>query len=249
MTEPDLSVKTEALNWDPAAVTVPGVPAIPPGPDPMSVMVAAIMPEVAVAVTEAVAATRAREERFAANLSAAGSAYQNTDGAAQQEIQTAGASLEPASAAAGVGTAQSAGSTAGQAGQLGQMMGMAGQAAQIPMQIVGMAAAIPQGIMQGVQSAMQQVGQLSGMGSQGDQDAERKEAEELREPTEETQSDSRAVREPEPSAEPGPRDGAGVGDDGGERVPEPERPDAQGAPEEPRPAPTRPAESSPETVL
>jgi hypothetical protein len=249
MTEPGLRVNVEELNWDPAEVTVPGVPAVPPGSDPMSVMVAAIMPGIATAVTKAVAETLAREGRFDANLSAAGSAYQNTDGASQQQIQSAGGAIEPASAAAGTGAAQSAGSAAGQGGQLGQMMGMAGQAAQIPMQMMGMAAAIPQGIMQGVQSAMQQVGQMSGMGGQGEKDGEQKEAGQLREPTAETPDENRADREPEPAAEAGQNDGAGSGDTSGERVPEPERPQAQGVPTEPRPAPTRPAESSPENVL
>jgi hypothetical protein len=249
MGEPDLRVNVEQLNWDSAEVTVPGVPQFPPGADPMSVMVAAIMPEIAVAVTEAVAATLAREERFAGDLTAAGRTYQNTDGAAQQQIQSAGAAVEPASAAAGAGAPQSAGSSAGQAGQLGQMMGMAGQAAQIPMQMMGMAAAIPQGIMQGVQSAMQQVGQMSGMGGQGDQDSDRQEAGQLREPNAETPNESRAAREPEPTAEPGQGNGADQGNTRGERVPEPEGPQAQGVPTEPRPAPTRPAESSPENVL
>jgi hypothetical protein len=247
MGEPDLSVNVEDLNWDPAAVTVPGLPGVPPGSDPMSVMVAAIMPGIATAVTEAVAATLAREERFDTNLSAAGSAYQNTDGAAQQQIQSAGGSLEPASSAAGTGAVQSAGTSAGQGGQLGQMMGMAGQAAQIPMQMMGMAAAIPQGIMQGVQSAMQQVSQMSGMGGQDDKDSEQKEAGQLREPTAETPNESRAVREP--AAVSGQGNGAESGDKSGERVPEPERPQSQDVPTKPRPAPTRPAESSPENVL
>ena len=246
MGEPGLRVNVEELNWDPAEVTVPGVPAVPPGSDPMSVMVAAIMPGIATAVTKAVAETLAREERFDTNLSAAGTAYQNTDGASLQQIQSAGGSIEPASAAAGTGAAQSAGSSAGPGGQLGQMMGMVGQAAQIPMQMMGMAAAIPQGIMQGVQSAMQQVGQMSGMGGQAEKDGEQKEPEQLREPTAETPNENRADRETEPTAEASEDDGAASGDNRGERVPEPERPQAQGVP---RPAPTRPAESAPENVL
>src|SRR5258707_15294110 len=155
----------EALNWDPADVIVPPVPAIPPGADPMSVMLAAIAPEIATAVTQGVAEALAREERFSANVTGARTSYQNTDGAAGQQIQGAGGLTEPGSAAAGVGSTNAA-SPAGQAGQLGQMMGMpmqmAQQAAQIPMQLAGMAAAIPQGIMQGVESAMQQGGQLAG---------------------------------------------------------------------------------------
>src|SRR5882757_11094056 len=165
MVDSHLRLTEEALNWDPAAVTVPPVPAIPPGADPMSVMLAAIAPEIATAVTEGVAQALAREERFSANVSGARTSYQNTDGAAQQQIQGAGGLAEPASVAGGVGSTPAAGA-AQQAGQLGQMMGMpmqmAQQAAQIPMQLAGMAASIPQGIMQGVQSAMQQVGQMAG---------------------------------------------------------------------------------------
>ncbi len=163
----ELRLTEEALNWDPAQVTVPPVPAIPPGADPMSVMLATIAPEIATAVTEGVAEALAREERFSANVTGARTSYQNTDGAAGQHIQGAGGLTEPGGvAAAGVGSTNAGASPAGQAGQLGQMMGMpmqmAQQAAQIPMQLAGMAASIPQGIMQGVQSAMQQVGQIAG---------------------------------------------------------------------------------------
>ena len=38
MVDSHLRLTEEALNWDPAEVTVPPVPAIPPGADPMSVM-------------------------------------------------------------------------------------------------------------------------------------------------------------------------------------------------------------------
>ncbi|HEY6576169.1 MAG TPA: hypothetical protein VI029_14820, partial [Mycobacterium sp.] len=129
-------------------------------------LLAAITPEIAAAVTEGVAEALAREERFSANVNGARTSYQTTDGAAQQQIQGAGGLAEPASVAGGVGSTNAAASPAGQAGQLGQMMGMpmqmAQQAAQIPMQLASMAASIPQGIMQGVQSAMQQVGQMAG---------------------------------------------------------------------------------------
>ena len=177
MVDSHLRLSEEALNWDPAAVTVPPVPAIPPGADPMSVMLAAIAPEIATAVTQGVAEALAREERFSANVAGARTSYQTTDGAAGQQIQGAGGLTEPGSAAAGVGSTNAAASPAGQAGQLGQMMGMpmqmAQQAAQIPMQLAGMAASIPQGIMQGVQSAMQQVGQLaSGTGEETDPESD-----------------------------------------------------------------------------
>lgn len=171
---PELRLDGAALNWDPAEVTVPPVPGIPPGADPMSVMIAAIMPIVAVPVAEGVAETRAREERFAENVAGARSAYRNTDDAAGQQIQSAGGE---ATAATGAGSAPDAGSPPVQAGQLGgQLMGMsmqiASQAAQIPQQVMGMAASIPQGIAQGVQTELQQVGQMSGAGNESSKGAE-----------------------------------------------------------------------------
>jgi len=109
MVDSHLRLTEEALNWDPAAVTVPPVPAIPPGADPMSVMLAAIAPEIATAVTQGVAEALAREERFSANVSSARTSYQNTDGAAGQQIQGASGMTESASLAGGVGSNQAAG--------------------------------------------------------------------------------------------------------------------------------------------
>jgi hypothetical protein len=99
MVDQHLRLNEEALNWEPAEVTVPSVPAIPPGADPMSVMLAAIAPEIATAVTEGVAEALAREERFSANVTGARTSYQNTDGAAHQQIQGAGELAEPDSVA------------------------------------------------------------------------------------------------------------------------------------------------------
>jgi hypothetical protein len=244
MVDSHLRLTEEALNWDPAEVTVPPVPAIPPGADPMSVMLAAIAPEIATAVTEGVAQALAREERFSANVSGARTSYQNTDGAAGQQIQGAGGLTEPGSAAAGVGSTNAAASPAGQAGQLGQMMGMpmqmAQQAAQIPMQLAGMAASIPQGIMQGVQSAMQQVGQMPGdtgeeKNSESDQQGES--------PDEAKHAESANEK---PTA---PSDGA-AGPGNAERAPAAGPQPAPDVPPQPhKPAPTRPATSGPESVL
>jgi hypothetical protein len=242
MVDSHLRLTEEALNWDPAEVTVPPVPAVPPGADPMSVLLAAITPEIAAAVTEGVAEALAREERFSANVTGARTSYQTTDGAAQQQIQGAGGLAEPASVAGGVGSTNAAASPAGQAGQLGQMMGMpmqmAQQAAQIPMQLASMAASIPQGIMQGVQSAMQQVGQMAGgtgeetdpeSDQQGDSPDEAKHAESANEKP------------------PAPTDGA-AGPGNAEQAPEPtQSPDPSQQPH--KPAPTRPATSGPKSVL
>jgi hypothetical protein len=243
MVDQHLRLTEEALNWDPAEVTVPPVPAIPPGADPMSVMLAAIAPEIATAVTQGVAEALAREERFSANVTGARSAYQHTDGAVGQQIQGAGGFTEPGSVAAGVGATPATGG-AQQAGQLGQMMGMpmqmAQQAAQIPMQLAGMAASIPQGIMQGVQSAMQQVGQMAGgTGEETDPDQQGDS------PDEAKHAESANEKPPVPS------DGAS-GPDNAEKAPaaEPQPSPSPDVPQQPhKPAPTRPATSGPESVL
>lgn len=243
MVDQNLRLTEEALNWDPAEVTVPSVPAIPPGADPMSVMLAAIAPEIATAVTKGVAEALAREERFSANVNGARTSYQTTDGAAQQQIQGAGELAEPS----GAGSTNAAASPAGQAGQLGQMMGMpmqmAQQAAQIPMQLAGMAASIPQGIMQGVQSAMQQVGQMTGgTGEKTDPELEQS-AEEAK--------DAEPVNETPEKSQPSNSDGA-AGPSTAERAPAtgPQPTPSPEVPQQPhKPAPTRPATSGPESVL
>lgn len=243
MVDQQLRLTEEALNWDPAEVTVPPVPAIPPGGDPMSVMLSAIAPQIATAVTQGVAEALAREERFSANVAGARTSYQNTDGGAKQSIQGAGELTEPGSVAGGVGSANAAGSPAGGAGQMGQMMGMpmqvAQQAAQIPMQLAGMAASIPQGIMQGVQSAMQQVGQLAS--SAGENESER--GQEGESAADEAKPDETMAQQPTTS------EGA-AGPSTAERAPAPApEPSPEAQPQPHKPAPTRPATSGPESVL
>jgi hypothetical protein len=95
-------------------------------------------------------------------------------------------------------------------------------------------------MMQGVQSAMQQASQLAqGSGADeeklpGEDDAASEEGRETR---------------PEDEVEPQP-EGAAPGVSGGERVPDASTQEAAPqAPSSPRPAPTRPADSSPETAL
>src|SRR4051794_37190780 len=112
MVDRHLRLNEEALDWDPAEVTVPPVPAIPPGSDPMSVMLAAIAPQIATAVIEGIAEALAREERFSANVSGARTSYQNTDGAAGQRIEGAGELTEPGSMAGEVGSTNGGASAA-----------------------------------------------------------------------------------------------------------------------------------------
>lgn len=251
MVDQHLRLTEEALNWDPAEVRVPSVPAIPPGADPMSVMLAAIAPEIATAVTKGVAEALAREERFSVNVNGARISYQTTDGAAQQQLQGAGELAEPGSVAAG--STNAAASPAGQAGQLGQMMGMpmqmAQQAAQIPMQLAGMAASIPQGIMQGVQSAMQQVGQMaSGAEEKTDQELDQRGDGTLDEAKHAESAEEVPAEKAQQSA---PGDGA-AGPSTAERAPAtgPQPTPSPEVPPQPhKPAPTRPATSGPESVL
>lgn len=169
MSYPGLRVDTEKLGWDPAEVTVPGVPKVEAGPDPISVLVAAVMPNIAGDVTTHVADTRAREERFAGNLQAAQNAYRGADGSGQDQINGAAGNLPDPADAFGAGSparapAAAPGGDSG-ASQLSQMMGMAmqvgQQAVQVPMQAVGMAGQMVQPVVQGVQGIVQQATQAS----------------------------------------------------------------------------------------
>ncbi|MBU8834536.1 hypothetical protein [Mycolicibacterium goodii] len=179
---PEFRVIEEALDWDPAEVTVPPVPddaVYGPGVDPVGILVNAVMPDIAADVNQQVANTRAREERFAGNLRSARTAYHGTDSAGQAQIDSVASKIDPADAfGAGVpAPPTSAASPTGDAGfsQLTQLMGAAmqgvQQAVQMPMQATGMAAQMVQPVMQGVQGIIQQGTQASGK-SQGDIDDE-----------------------------------------------------------------------------
>lgn len=174
MGSPEMRVNEASLTWEPAEVVVPPVPGTEDvvdgaASDPMSLMVQAILPSIADDVVAKVAATRAREQRFAENISAARTAYSSTDGAAQGDISGAGRSVSDAgsasrtsSSAAGVG-AGSPGDGMGQFGQLLSMaMQMGQQAVQVPMQMAGMAGQSAQPISQGVQGIVQQASQAEG---------------------------------------------------------------------------------------
>ena len=251
------------------ANAIPPPPAVfsPPGADPLSMAIAGKVAEVVSPAVAALPVTKEELTRYAQNVLNAAGAYDSTDRQLAEEILRRLGELDSASEWHGrcgdTGRRRcgrwrrAAGSPAAgagqQAGQLGQMMGMpmqmAQQAAQIPMQMMGMAAAVPQGIMQGVQSAMQQVGQMSEMAGKDEQDAEGKEGEQP-DPAAEKKPEEAAPRaERPPVTDPSPAQAA-PGNTGGERVPEPDRPQAQpGTPAAPRPAPTRPAESAPEIAL
>lgn len=180
---------------------------------------------------------RKYEEQFSG--SGAGSPSDGTGGAGSGS----GAAMGQAATGTGspTGTAGSASGSQGGSGMgdLGQLMGVAGQAVQLPMQAVGMLAAVPAGIMQGVSTVMQQVGQMAG-GLAGDDAAKETEAER-----------AEAARDAEPIDEERDEqlDGAAPGGPHPERAPvEPpatandSRETTPSTPSERPPAQTRPAE-------
>lgn len=245
-----------------AAIPPPPAAFSPSGADALSVAIAGKVAEVVDPVLAQLPVTKEELMRYAQNVLAAAGMYDATDRQLAEEIlkrlgefdgaagSTGGGSgAGSAGGAGGVSATEGAATTgagaADQAGQMGQMMQMpmqlAQQAAQIPMQLAGMAGAIPAAMMQGLQSAMQQVGQVPEMA--GAEDEPKSEAEEQK-PAETT--DEKRPDEEEPRAE-----GATPGTVGGERVPEPQaqevEPQAPEAP--PKPAPTRPAEAAPGNAL
>ena len=250
-----------------SAISLPPAVFSPPGADPLSMAIAGKVAEVVSPAVAALPGDQGRADRYAQNVLNAAGAYDNTDRQIAEEILRRLGELDSASGGTGGGTpgggaAGGASSSAGmagspfagagqQAGQLGQMMGMpmqmAQQAAQIPLQMMGMAAAVPQGIMQGVQSAMQQVGQMSDMAGKDEQNPDGGE--------EDKQEDPSAGKKPE---ETPPRTGTracppragGAGQHRRRARHQSDRSQAQpGVPAAPRPAPTRPAESSPEIAV
>ena len=126
-------------------------PAVPPGADPMSVMLAAITPEIATAVTKGVTEALARRGAVLAQrdwgenvVSEHRRGRQSADSGRGQLPGPLGVTrpLEWIRSERGDVTRRPSRS----AGQLtGTPMQMASQAAQIPMQLAGMAASIPQG--------------------------------------------------------------------------------------------------------
>lgn len=167
---PGIRVDETKLAWDPAEVTVPAAPPVTAGSDPLSVLVAAVVPDYEADVKQQVAATRAREERFAGNLQAARGVYHGTDGAGGDQIGAAERKLADPADAFGAGAPASAAPSTASAGDggmslLSQLMGVAmqvgQQAVQVPMQAAGAAGQMVQPVMQGVQGIVQQASQGS----------------------------------------------------------------------------------------
>lgn len=231
-----------------AAIPPPPASFSPSGGDALSVAIAGKVAEVVDPVLAQLPVTKEELMRYAQNVLTAAGMYDAADRQLAEEIlkrvgELDGAQTQAGSTSGGVGGGSGAGA-AEQAGQMGQIMQMpmqlAQQAAQIPMQLAGMAGAIPAAMMQGLQSAVQQVGQVSEMA--GTDDDLKSEGPEL---VSESTTDEELPEAEEPRVEevaPGT---------GGERTPgatvqevEPQAPEVS-----PKPAPTRPAEAAPEIAL
>ncbi|BBY81357.1 hypothetical protein H7I53_07040 [Mycolicibacterium pulveris] len=234
-----------------AAIPPPPASFSPSGGDALSVAIAGKVAEVVDPVLAQLPVTKEELMRYAQNVLTAAGMYDAADRQLAEEIlkrvgELDGAQTQAGSTSGGVGGGSGAGAAeqAGQMGQMGQMMQMpmqlAQQAAQIPMQLAGMAGAIPAAMMQGLQSAVQQVGQVSEMA--GTEDDLKYEG---RESVSESTTDEELPEAEEPRVE------VAAPGTGGERTPgapvqevEPQAPEVP-----PKPAPTRPAEAAPEIAL
>ena len=239
-----------------AAIPPPPASFSPTGADALSVAIAGKVAEVVDPVLAQLPVTKEELTRYAQNVLTAAGMYDAADRQLAEEILKRLSELDEAEAGptgggSDAGAAEAAPTSgagaAEQAGQMGQMMQMpmqlAQQAAQIPMQLAGMAGAIPAAMMQGLQSAMQQVGQVSEMpGAEGELKPEGDES------VSASATDEELAEAETPRVEV---EGAAPSTGGGERVPEPQvqefEPPAPAVP--PKPAPTRPAEAAPEIAL
>ncbi|MDT5400164.1 MAG: hypothetical protein QOK33_3395 [Mycobacterium sp.] len=159
-------------------------------------------------------------------------------------LAPAGTPAPGAASSAASRSAESASSGASQMGQIGQFISMPMQMAG---QAIGMAAAVPQTIMQGVESAVQQVSQLTGgHGQDGGSSVNDAQL------TADHEGDESSTRPDEPAKPDQAHDGAAPGQPQGERAPDGQpggtRADTQQAPAPPTeqkpPAQTRPAEAA-----
>jgi hypothetical protein len=229
-------------NMETSADLIPDPPAnFSPafGTDELSTAIGEEMPKAEAPINNGLPPLKRDAKETASNIKQAAQRYTETDQTLSGEYDRHQFDAAGAPGSSGA---------AGAAGQMGQMMSMpmqmAAQAAQIPMQMMGMAAAIPQGIMQGVQSAMQQVGQMSGqLGGQGDE----KPSDQLEKPNE--QDEQRPPAERDEEKREAEQHGAAPGQSGTERAPEPGSGNENGSPATPPappvrpPAQTRPAEA------
>lgn len=263
-----LAKESQGLVGAASGLPLPPAPFTAAGADALSTILNIRLQALEAPLIAGLPVTKAEAMRTAQNILLAAGIYERVDQQLADDILKAlfgmpdGTPDTPGAGGAGGGVAGTAGvpasaATAGatpasdatqQAGQLGQMMGMpmqaAAQAAQIPMQVAGMAAAIPQAALQGVQSAMQQVGQMAGSAG------ETTEAQDP--PADKAVKQERA--EEDSTEHDGPADAAekaAPGSSNAERAPaaDPQPDEAIESTPARQPAPTRPATSGPESVL
>lgn len=78
--------KPEGLNWDAAAPELPEMPMISPGADAMSMTIAGVLPTLAAELTASVTALSVKENMYSGKLTAAESAYANSDDQGSQSV-------------------------------------------------------------------------------------------------------------------------------------------------------------------
>jgi hypothetical protein len=216
-----------------------------PGMDAISLSIMSQVPGLEAPILAGLPEVKAEATKTATNIVAAAQQYLQTDeqlAADYERHQFEGAGTPGGGGGSGFGAAGSAAAGAagttesvanaagGHSNPMGQMMGMpmqmAQQAAQMPMQAMGALGQAPQGIMQGAQSAMQQIGQMTegagkdDKGTDADQHPEQQGA---------APGDQRAERAP--AAEPPEHDA-------------PSAPSEQAVPDTKSPAPSRRTDAS-----
>src|SRR3954454_5415620 len=132
----------------------------PGGTDPLSTAITGEVPLAEGPILAEMPTVKAGATDTATKVVSAADTYERTDEVLGRRVEARNQS--------GTSTAENTASCQpNPMGQMGPLMGMpmqmAQQAGQLPMQLMGLAAAVPQGIMQGAQSLM---GQLGGSGGQ-----------------------------------------------------------------------------------
>jgi hypothetical protein len=74
------------LNWNAAAPELPEMPMVSPGADGMSMTIAAVLPTLAAELTASVTALSVKENMYSGKLTAAESAYSNSDDQGSQAV-------------------------------------------------------------------------------------------------------------------------------------------------------------------
>jgi hypothetical protein len=78
--------KPQGLSWNAAAPELPEMPMISPGADAMSMTIAGVLPTLAAELTASVTALSVKENMYSGKLTAAESAYTNTDDQGSQSV-------------------------------------------------------------------------------------------------------------------------------------------------------------------